>query len=103
MQKIVLEKILILLEQISNKQKIQDSRLDSLEKMARFQHSEREILEDVRNGQTSLKETLLNHREHIDNKIEDVKGEIIEQGIKTQEKAENTKDKIEEVKQILTK
>jgi hypothetical protein len=103
MHKITLEKILILLEQISNKQKVQDGRLDSLEKMARFQHGEREILEDVRTGQTTLKETILNHREHIDNKIDDVKGEVIEQGQKTQGEAEDAKNKVEEIKQILTK
>ena len=99
-----------LIEQILNRVKTIDSRLDSIEKQVSFIGTEREILEDVRVGQASLKELLLNHRTHLDNTVGDIKSEVIEQALKTEEKideniekTEETKDKINEVKQAITK
>ncbi len=98
-----------LTEQILNKIKIIADRLDSIEKTIQFINSEREILEDIRTSHVSLKELLLNQRQHFDNKIGDVKSEVTIQGIKTedkleetQEKVENTRNRIEEVKKAIT-
>jgi len=91
------------LEQILNYIKTIDSRLDSLEKQVTFIGTEREILEDVRSSQAALKELLLNHRTHIDNSVQDMKGEFIEQAIKTEEKLEETQDRVNDVKEIITK
>lgn len=83
------------IEQILNYIKSINSKLDSIDKQLTFIGTEREILEDVRVGQVGIKELLLNHRTHLDNKIDDVKGEVIEQNIKTGERIENASEKIE--------
>ena len=91
------------LEQILNRIKTIDSRLDSLEKQVTFIGTEREILEDVRVSQASLKELILNHRTHIDNSVKDVKAEFIEQQLKTEEKLDETQHRVDDIKETITK
>ena len=90
-----------LAEKILNKLKVMDARLDSIEKMTNFINTEREIMEDIRTSFVAFKELLLNQRQHFDNKVNDVKAEVQIQGIKTDDKLEDTKDKIKEVKDAI--
>jgi hypothetical protein len=99
-----------ILEQILNKLKIIS---DSQENIVRYLEkidSERKIMEDIREGQVALREVLINHRDHVDNGINDVKTDIKIEGLKTadkleetQEKIEKTTDKVNEIKQAIIK
>ena len=99
-----------ILEQILNKLKVladgQENIIRYLEKI----DSEREIMEDIREGQVSLKEVVFNRTAHIDNVVKDVQTDIKIQGLKTEDKLEETKEKvedthkkIEQVKDVLNK
>lgn len=89
------------LERILDKLKIMDRRMDSLEKNVSFISTEREILEDIRTSFVALKELMLNQRDHHDNKMDDIKAEIQLSAIKTEDKLDDAKEKLEEVKDII--
>ncbi len=90
-------------EQILNKIKIIVDRLDSIEKTVQFINSEREILEDIRTSHVALKELMLNQREHTENLFKDVKSEVKIATIKSEEKSDELKEKVEDITNAITK
>lgn len=98
-----------LTEQILEKLKNMEKRLESIEKYLELIYQEREILEDLRISQAALKEQVSGHREHIDNIVSDVKSDISIQGVKTERKLEEARKtiehadkKVEEIKKAIT-
>jgi len=71
-------------------------RVDGLQKSVDLLYQDREILEDMQGSIKSLQEVLLYSRQHVDNAVKDVKAEVIEQGLKVEEKVQSVKETVED-------
>lgn len=71
-------------------------RVDGLQKSVDLLYQDREILEDMQGSIKALQEVLLYNRQHIDNAVKEVKAEVIEQGLKVEDKVEKVKTTVED-------
>ena len=71
-------------------------RVDGLQKSVDLLYQDREILEDMQGSIKSLQEVLLYSRQHVDNAVKDVKAEVIEQGLKVEEKVQSVKETVQD-------
>jgi hypothetical protein len=93
---------------IAQNKKIERTQGDIL-KYLELIYKEREILEDIELSVKSLGEKMVYQKGHVDNILKDVKGEVIEQNLATQEKVAEvkkevkiTQDQNEEIKKEVT-
>jgi len=71
-------------------------RQDSIQKSLDLIYNDREILEDIQGSIRALHEVSLHSRQHVDNKVDDVKAEVREQGLKVEERVEKIKNSMEQ-------
>lgn len=71
-------------------------RIEQLQKSLDLLYEDRSILEDMQAGIRALQEVLLHNRKHMDNVVKDVKAEVIEQGMKVEDKVDSVKETVED-------
>lgn len=71
-------------------------RIEQLQNSVDLLYEDRSILEDMQAGLRALQEVLLHNRKHIDNAVKDMKAEVIEQGLKVEDKVDSVKESVED-------
>lgn len=71
-------------------------RLDSQDRYLELIYKDRELLNDVREGQAGLRQRVLDHAEHVESIVKDSEAEITKKVVETQDVVEDTGQKTAE-------
>ncbi len=89
------ERILLKVESALEEIKKCVRRVDQLQKTSDLIYEDRNILEDIQTSITALREGIHVNQQHQERVAKDVKAEVIERTLETQEKVKNVEKKVE--------
>lgn len=89
------ERIMLKLDAVLEEVKKAVRRVDQLQKTSDLIYEDRNILEDMQASITALREGIHVNQQHQERVARDVKAEVIERGLETQEKVKNVEKKVE--------
>lgn len=89
------ERIMLKLDAVLEEVKKCVRRVDQLQKTSDLIYEDRNILEDMQASITALREGIHVNQQHQERVARDVKAEVIERGLETQEKVKNVEKKVE--------